>query len=559
MTTASYAVDVRPPWSVALSNAIQQMGVTAPTLVYPLLVAEAVGLDAGATAAYLDLAMIAIGIGCLLQSWPRLGCGFLVPSSCTGAYFAPVLIAAHSGGLGAVAGMTMAAGVTEMLLSLCVRRLRPYLPTEITGLVILLIGMLIGLTGLRQMTGIGAAEPPLPIDLGTSIGTLAIIVGVSIWGSARLRTVATLLAIVAGTVANVAFRINGGLPWPPMVPAGIVGHAWPMATPGFMASLLPGFVLGGVVNLLRVSGDIVLSQRVNDPHWRRPDYANIQSGVLADGLATFIGGLIGGVPVNSSSAGVGLAVASGVLSRRVGSTVGVLWIGMGLLPGGASMIMAIPHGVLGAVLLYSGAFVVVGGMNIITQRLLDARRTFTIGAAFVIGLSYDELPALYRGLSPFAQTLLPSSLLLALSLALVLNAVFRVGAGRAVRLAWRPEEGRGPLEDFITEAGEHWGARVEPIHALARSLGEFGDVSGPLVAEGGVVEVVARFDEYNLNLTLRWPGLTFPQPRPASFDDVDDPLFAARLAAAIIAHQCDRMTRGMTRDGRQELAIHLDH
>lgn len=91
----------------------------AVTLVFPLLVAQAAGADNILQARYLALSMLAMGVAATLaQAWggqvfglPRIGSGLLLPAIFTAAYLPAGLATAQSGGLEAVAGLTIAAGV----------------------------------------------------------------------------------------------------------------------------------------------------------------------------------------------------------------------------------------------------------------------------------------------------------------------------------------------------------------------------------------------------------------------------------------------------------------
>ena len=78
-----YDLESRPPLRVLLPAALQHIGLSSVTLVFPLLVAEAAGADERTTASYLSLAMIAMGIAALLQCWGRagIGSGFLLPAA----------------------------------------------------------------------------------------------------------------------------------------------------------------------------------------------------------------------------------------------------------------------------------------------------------------------------------------------------------------------------------------------------------------------------------------------------------------------------------------------
>ena len=60
--------------------------------------------------------------------------------------------------------------------------------------------------------------------------------------------------------------------------------------------------------------------------------------------------------------------------------------------------------------MFVAAFIIVSGLQIITSRLLDARRTFVIGFSFVIAIAVDITPEYFRALPTSVQPLFSSSL-----------------------------------------------------------------------------------------------------------------------------------------------------
>ena len=564
-----HGLHARPPLSVMLPAALQHVGLGSVTLVFPALVAEAAGSDARTMARYIELSMLALGIGTLLQCLGRrgVGSGFLIPSVCAAVYLPISLVAARTGGLGAVAGLTIAAGLAGTLLSRVVRRLRAYLPTEVVGIVVLTVGIILGLLGLRLMLGIGAGAqgPTGPAAWGVALATLAVIVGASVRGGQGLRSVAVLVGLAGGTLLHfaVGFVQPNGVPEPASAPDfGLI--TWPLVAPSFDLALLPGFLVGALACLVRASGDIVASQRANDPDWRRADFRTVRDGTLADGLGTMAAGLLGTMGLTTYTGSVGLAAATGITARRVGLATGLLWVVLALLPGTGTVLLAIPRGVLGAALFFTAAFIVAAGISILAQRLLDARRTVVVGFAFVLALSYDALPDLYAGLSGSARGLLSSSLVLGMICALGLNALLRIGVYRPANCRWRPEDGGSALATFITEAGAGWGARAEAVGRARDLLEEFAEAAPALLAPGEAAEITARFDEFNLDLVVRWRGEPLPTgPLALSLDDAPgdggDMAIAAGLAAVLLRRHADRVATAALADGRQELRAHIEH
>src|SRR5258705_6337347 len=122
-------------------------------MVYPLMIGREAGVTADVLANILRMGMVALAIAVLLQALPRgpVGSRLLAPSIFTGVYLAPSLVAVQLGGLPLVWGMTIFAGLTEIVLSQLWSRLRTFIPSETAGLVVLLIGVIIGLAALRVL------------------------------------------------------------------------------------------------------------------------------------------------------------------------------------------------------------------------------------------------------------------------------------------------------------------------------------------------------------------------------------------------------------------------
>lgn len=542
------------------------MGLMAVTLVFPLLVARAAGADAALQARFLQLSMLAMGVATLLQAFgrgltglPRIGSGFLLPAVFTAAYLPPSLAAAHAGGLGAVAGLTIAGGLAEIVLSRFIGRLRPYLPVEIVGLAVVMIGIILGIVALKLMLGYDRATPLAPDETGAALLALAVMVALSVWGGTRGRSLAVLAGLVAGAALYAGYAVVAGAPMMEtslMAPQMLV---WPLAAPRLDVWLLPGFLAGALACTLRAFGDMVACQKINDAAWKRPDYANVEAGILADGLGTLIAGLIGTMGLNTYSASVGLSVATGILARRVALGVAAGWFLLAFFPGSANLLLAIPQSVLGAALLFASTFVALSGIAIIGQRVLDSRRTLSVGLGFFLGLSFDEMPRLYvEHLPALLQPLITSSLVLALATGLALNALFRIHARKVHRFAWTIDTGVAPLRQFLLDVGGREGVRAETVLRLSQLAEEFADAA-PFLAPGGRVDIIAALDEYAADLTFEWTGRPLATARPVSLaDDVDEDEVMSGVALALMRRLADRLTPRSLGDGRHALACRID-
>ncbi len=162
-----YAVDERPPTGHLVLLGLQHLAVVTTSLVIPLLVARAAGVDPASLPGILAMSMLAIGIASLIQALPlgRFGSGYLVPGFCSVNDFPAPMLAATTGGMPLVFGLTIFAGCLQIGLATALRRLRVLFPPEVAGVTVALVGLEAGFIALDQIVHPGDA-----IGLQTSVG-----------------------------------------------------------------------------------------------------------------------------------------------------------------------------------------------------------------------------------------------------------------------------------------------------------------------------------------------------------------------------------------------------
>src|SRR5690606_15467809 len=215
-----------------------------------------------------------------------------------------------------VAGMMIFAGLCELLFSRVLGKLRPYLPTEIAGLAVTMIGVVLGILGFRLMLGLpedASLAGPVPGQgAALGLGSLAGIMLVNLWGPRALRLYAVLIVlalawILAAWLGEIDLEgLRAGFA------QGVVG--WPRlaeAWPRFDSGLAFEFAVTSVASSLRTLGDLTTCQKINDPDWQRPDMASLKRGLLADGLGNVVAGAVGTMGLSPFSGSIGLSVATG--------------------------------------------------------------------------------------------------------------------------------------------------------------------------------------------------------------------------------------------------------
>jgi len=560
----TYWLDDTPPHGTTLLSGLQHIGLVSSFLPIPLAIAREAGLAPDRMVDLISVSMVALGVTAILQALTRgpIGSGLLAPSCFSGAYLAPSLLAAKTGGLSLVFGMTMFGGLIEAGLSRVLRFLRPFLPPEIAGFVVVMVGVTVGGLGVRYVLGVGAATPVSLPEFAVSVFTLGLMVGLNVWGRGAPRLFCALLGIVGGYLAGALLGVLVVADFARVMDAPLlslpqVGDlGW-----SFDVALIIPFAVGATAACLKTVGDLTTCQRTNDADWVRPDMHSIGRGTLANGIGSALAGFLGTAGLNTSSANIGLAGATGVTSRRIAYATGGLFLALAFMPQVSGLLAVMPRPVMGAALMFVAAFIFVNGLQIIGSRLLDARRTFVIGLSFIIAIAVDISPAFFRALPASVQPLVGSSLVAGMLSAILLNLIFRIGAGRVQTLVLPvgPVDPRA-LEQFMEATGASWGARRDVIDRARFNLVQSLEVILDSCEPQGPVEVAATYDEFNLDLRVSYvgPPIELPERRPSNEEIMESEEGQRRLAGFMLRRYADRVA-ATHRNGRSTILFHFDH
>lgn len=560
----AFGADESPSMLVTILNGVQHVALIAAYLVYPLLVFRSAELPTALIANLLGVGFFVLGIGTLLQASSRgpVGSGFLCPTTFTATFIGPSLAALKLGGLPLLFGMTLFSGVLQSVLSRALGVLRPFLPTELSGFVVLMVGVTAGVAGVRYMLGVPGAPPVTTVEWVVAAGTLALMAGLSVWSTGLLKMVCVLVGLVSGYVAAAFAGLMPAttletLAAAPLLSLPSLSHlAW-----SFDAALVVPFTVAALATTLKAMGTITLCQRMNDADWVRPDMASNKKGVLADGLAISLAGAAGTFGVNTSSASVALISATGVASRRVAYAMGGIFIALGVLPKLGTVLALMPRPVMAAALVFATCFLLVNGMQIITSRMLDTRKTLVIGLAMVAGLAVEVFPAIVAAAPRAVAPLMSSSLVFGTLVALLLNLLFRLGVRQTVRMSIDASQPSATaVENFLKRQGAAWGARADVISRATYGALQLVETVIENCAPRGPLELEASFDEFNLELRLRYDGIPmqFPEHRPSNEEIRASAEGMLGLAGFMLRRNADRIAL-QAEGSRITVQFHFDH
>jgi NCS2 family nucleobase:cation symporter-2 len=557
-----YAVDDHPPWGILVVSALQHIGLMAITLIFPIIIAREANLSGTQFLDLVSLSMLGLGVAnvCFCIRSKFFGSGYLCGAAYTAIFLGPSLFALQQGGLALVFGMTIIGGLVQIAIAPLLHRLRALLPSEIAGLVIAVVGLTLAGLGVRYGLGINAQQqkinPDYVIVAGASLVTMTVL---NIWSKGYGRMFCVLIGMMVG------YAVSAGL--------GIFDLASIVPEEGLSVLRLPRiqhvswsvdplliapFVVASLAATLRAMGDVSNAQRINDVDWVRPNFGSLAGGVSANGVAVMVCGLVGSCGINTYSSTIGLSGATGVTSRSVGYAIGLGCCALAFVPPMAVVLAAMPLPVMGAALFFTAAFVFTSGLQMITARMLDARKTLVIGFSFAMAVAADLYHEALMGIPIVLQPIFGNSLVLGTVCAVVLNLIMRIGVRQQVSITLAPGGiNREAVERFLSEQGARWAARRDIMNRAIFGVVQVLEVVGD---PPGGVQVEASFDEFNLDVRIRYVGvpLTIPERKPSPKEIVESEHGERLLAGYLLRQSADHIS-AQGNGASVEMILHYDH
>lgn len=559
-----YWVDDRPPFLLSLMLAFQQVAFLGSLMTLPVVLGRAAGLGVAGETDLVTLTMIGAGIGVMLQALNRygIGVGLFAPMHTSSVAFPAALVAVKAGGLGLAFGMMSIAGLVQIVASRFISKLRAFFPVEIAGLTVFMLGAGLGLVGLKDFLGIDTGLHCTPSYYVVGFFTLAVIVVLNIWTKGLGHSFSVFIGLIAGQ----ALAYQQGL-----IPSEAIlniFNAAPFAIPSIGKfgwsldwRLVPDFVIVGMALSFNCFGVITIAQRANDSGWKRPDMDGVGRGLLAEGLTNIACSAINSVPQTASGGAVGLAVASGITSRVVAFVLGALFIVLAFFPMVAEAWITLSPAVIGAVLIFVASFITIGGLKIMGSRLLDNRKTISLGIAIIAGIGHGTLLTKLDHLPKEFESVFATSLSVTVMVAVLLNALFQLGSKKKLnhKIAL-DHDWPDSVNQLIWHLGHQWSARPEVVARLDYATNELIDIiAGQNLIEGEAkVDISVVFDEYGCTLKVYYCGKGFHMPtkRPDPEDMLDNP-DAVRDMALYLVHRLADSVKVNTSNNTTSVSLHF--
>jgi len=557
-----YDVDETPPLWVSLGVSFQHVFLLSVGWLYVVVIVNSIGGTEAQAESIIRISMIAGGLATILQSTRGvLGSGYFCPLTSSLIFLPPSILAVQTGGYTLLFGMIATAGILLSLMSRVLDRARVLFPPEVTGLMVAMAGLQLIRLGCPRFVGYnGPGSVPELRAFVVGAVTLIVMVGATVWNKGKLHALPMLMGLSAGYILALG---SGVLPWPQFVRE--LNEPWinfphrVVSGLNFRFSLVAPFLIASLTAGLKMVGDLTLCQKINDSDWKRTDMKSASGGILASGLGTLFSGLSGGVAQTTVASSIGLSLATGTTSRSLAIPTGIMVAALAFFPKLAAVLAVMPAPVVGAILIYSACFIVLGGMQLLTSRMLDSRRIFAVGISLLFGLSVDMAPELYRHVPEVIRPLFSSSTALATILVVSLSLLFRLGIARRVGFEVVPGDAMEKINSMMEERGAAWGMRREVVIRAIQAVNEA--VNSALAFNPGLerVEVSIEFDEFKLAADVVYGGVPIqlaesaPSPESLATDQG-----VALLSTFMIRQFADRV-RIKAHKGTCRIELTFDH
>lgn len=396
----------------------------------PLIIGQAAGLSASEIGLLITASLFAGGVATVLQTIgiPFFGCQLPLVQGVSFAGVATmvaIVTSAQTGeaGLQVVLGAVMAASLIGFLITPIFSRVTRFFPPLVTGIVITTIGLTLMPVAARWAMGGNSKAPDFGSmsNIGLAGLTLLIVLLLSKVGNATISRLSILLAMVIGTGIAWALgmtdfsRVAEG---PVMALPEIFHFGWPIFS---IAATLSMFIVI-IVTLVETSADILA---VGEILGTKVDSRRLGDGLRADMASSMLAPVVGSFTQSAFAQNVGLVAVTGVKSRYVVATGGLILITLGLLPVMGRVIAGVPPSVLGGAGIVLFGTVAASGIRTLSKVDYQNNVNLIIVATSIgFGMIPIAAPEFYHHFPAWFETIFHSGISSAALMAIVLNLMF---------------------------------------------------------------------------------------------------------------------------------------
>ncbi|MFT0519632.1 nucleobase:cation symporter-2 family protein [Pseudomonas faucium] len=394
----------------------------------PLIIGQAAGLTPAEIGLLIAASLFAGGLATLLQTLgiPFFGCQLPLVQGVSFAGVATMVAIIGSdgrGGLASVFGAVIVASLIGLLITPLFSRIIKFFPPLVTGIVITTIGLtLMPVTARWAMGGNSqAADFGSTSNIALAAFTLATVLLLSKLGNASISRLSILLAMVIGTLVATAFGMTDfSQVWEGPIVA--LPQVLPLGAPHFELAATLSMLIVIVVTMVETSADILA---VGEIIGTKVDSRRLGNGLRADMISSVLAPFAGSFTQSAFAQNVGLVAVTGVKSRYVVASAGLILLTLGLLPVMGRLIAAVPTSVLGGAGVVLFGTVAASGIRTLSQ--VDYRNNMNliiVATSIGFGMVPIAAPGFYHHFPAWVETIFHSGISSAAIMAILLNLLF---------------------------------------------------------------------------------------------------------------------------------------
>jgi xanthine permease XanP len=438
-TDLVYGIEDRPPFKDALFAAIQHLlAIFVAIITPPLIIAGALGLDQQDTSYLVSMSLFVSGVATFIQCKRVAGIGakLLCIQGTSFSFIGPIITTAlicgpGAAGLPLVFGCCMAAAPVEMIVSRTFKYMRNIITPLVSGIVVTLIGLSLIKVGVSACGGGNSALADGSFGSWQNLTVAGmVLLSILLFNRSRnkyLRMSSIVLGLIIGYILAFAF---GMINFEEFANQSYSGLQLPIPFKYGMRFDISSIIAIGLVYLItsiEATGDITANSMISGEPVEGEKYLKrVSSGVLADGVNSFIAAIFNSFPNSIFAQNNGIIQLTGVASRYVGYFIAVMLVVFGLFPVVGIVFSLMPEPVLGGATLLMFGTVAAAGVRIIGSQKIDRKATLVLAISFSLGLGVELMPDILTKAPDAIKSIFASGITTGGLTAIVANMVIRV-------------------------------------------------------------------------------------------------------------------------------------
>ena len=416
-----YGVEDRLPLLPSILFGLQHVLIMfSAMMATPLVVGQMLDLSAELRSVLFAGVMLGCGVGTLISalgvSWVGARLPLLLGTYTV--YIGPIVSIGKEQGLGAATAAMLAGGLTLMVISPVIGKIRALFPPVIVGIILVVTGLSLMKIATNVALGTNTPYYGKPVTIFFLIGSVVLIGVIASLQNRLIKSLSVLIAVAMLYAVGIAMGLAnpsalGSAPWfrlPTFLPYGL---DWPNS--GGLSTILIDHLVAAIYTM-SITLALCAMLGIEQPA------ARVRGAVAGDGLGSIVAVLFGGVSLISYDQNVGAISLTGVASRFVVAAAGGILIVMAFFPKLGAAVGVIPTFLLGGTLLFMFGMIVVVGIKILSAVSLGQREILLIAISVGLSMIANFAPAsVFDALSPSIKIVATDGMVVGTLAAVLLN------------------------------------------------------------------------------------------------------------------------------------------